>query len=85
MERAICHGPRQPVVADDHRLIGQLGGDKLPRQLVSGTMPRSRGVSAAFDRRLGRPDASRAGGSVTLGNFASPVVFSAIASPVVSA
>jgi hypothetical protein len=30
-----------------------------PRQLVGGAMPRSRGVGAAFDRRLGYPNASR--------------------------
>jgi putative transposase len=39
--------------------LGEPGGDKLPRQLVGGAMSRSRGVIAAFDRRLGRPDASR--------------------------
>jgi hypothetical protein len=59
MERAICYDPRQPIVADDHRPIGEPGGDKLPRQLVGGAMPRSRCVGAAFDRRLGYPDASR--------------------------
>jgi len=58
MERAICHGPRQPTVADDHRPIGEPGGDKLPRQLVGGAMSRSRGVGAAFDCRLGYPDAA---------------------------
>jgi len=30
MERAICHGPRQPVVADDHRPIDDPGNNKLP-------------------------------------------------------
>src|ERR1700730_4725149 len=39
MERAICHGPRQPTVADDHRPIGEPGGDKLPRQLVGYPAP----------------------------------------------
>jgi hypothetical protein len=34
-KRAICHGPHQPTVADDHRPIGEPGGDKLPRQLES--------------------------------------------------
>jgi len=40
------------MVADDHRPIGEPGGNKLPRQRVGGAMPRSRGVRAAFDRRM---------------------------------
>jgi hypothetical protein len=59
MERGVCRGPRQPMMADDHRPIGEPGGDQVPRQFVGGAMPRSRGVGAAFDRRFGYPDASR--------------------------
>ena len=42
---------RQPMVADDHRPIGEPGGDKLPRLLGGGAMPRSRGVGAALNGR----------------------------------
>jgi hypothetical protein len=51
----ICHGPLQRAVADDHRPIGQPGGDKLLRQLVGGAMSRLRGIGAAFRPSLGRP------------------------------
>jgi hypothetical protein len=58
MKRAPGHGPGEPAILDHHRPIAEPGGDKLPRKLVGGAVPRARSVSPLVDHHLGDLGAS---------------------------